>query len=289
MVNFGRMYSASRLAKSLMFNRFFVPLFSERAEMRQPQFVIFSSDLIGQGINFYGFWEHEELTALAEWLQRSGSTGGTMLDVGANIGNHSVFFSRLYERVHAIEPNPRTYDVLSLNASLVPNMTCFQIAASDNNGSARFLQERSNVGHSRIVDGSSDETGTIKVDCWRLDDYFPDLDDLKLVKIDVEGHEVRAIAGMEKLLARCSPVVLFEQQPENFVNGRSPAVEILRKNGYTEFYSVDRIPDTHRGGASGKLWFFTCSFLVGFRLAVRKRETVEPAFYEMLIAKKPRH
>lgn len=285
MVNFGRMYSASRFAKSLVLNGFFAPLFRDRAAANHPQFVVFSSDLIGQGINFYGYWEHEELTVLSSWLEANRLTGGTMLDIGANIGNHGVFFSRMYQAVYAVEPNPKTFEVLCLNASLVPNMRCFRIAASDVNGSVRLLQEQTNVGHSRIVAEQAAEH-TVEVDCWKLDDYFPDIEDVRLVKIDVEGHEVHALGGMRKLLDRCSPVVLFEQQPEEFEDGKSPTIELLRSCGYTEFYSVDRVPSTNRKGIPGKLWFLLCSLVIGFRLVVRRRDVLEPAFYEMLVATK---
>ena len=285
LVNFGRRYSALRMVKSVIFNKIFYPIFRARAAANHPQFVVFSSDLIGQGINLYGYWEHEELTALSHWLKANNLTGGAMLDVGANIGNHGVFLSEHYDTVHAVEPNPKTFAVLSLNAALVPNIQCHQIAASDSNGSVSFRQERTNVGHSRIVDGTSGQA-TTEVDCWKLDDYFPDVDNVRLVKIDVEGHEMSAIGGMQKILERCSPVVIFEQHLGGFVNGISPVIELLKKNGYTDFYSVDRIPSTQRGGRVGKLWFFLCSMLLGFRLVVRHRTTVEPAFYEMLIARK---
>lgn len=284
MVNFGRMYSASRFAKSLVLNGFFAPLFKDRAAANHPQFVVFSSDLIGQGINFYGYWECEELTALSDWLEANRLTGGTMLDIGANIGNHGVFFSRMYRSVCAVEPNPKAFEVLSLNASLVPNMRCFPIAASDVNGSVRLLQEQTNVGHSRIV--AEPGAHTVEVECWRLDDYFPDIEDLRLVKIDVEGHEAHALGGMRKLLERCSPVVLFEQQPEEFEDGKSPTIELLRSLGYTTFYSVDRVPSTNRKGIAGKFWFLLCSLAIGFRLVIRRRDVLEPAFYEMLIATK---
>lgn len=142
-----------------------------------------------------------------------------------------------------------------------------------------------NIGYSRIVDAPIDDN-TVEVKSWRLDDYFPEADAISLIKIDVEGHEPQAIRGMEGILRRCSPIVVFEQHFGAFIDGKSEVIELLKDNGYTEFYSVDRIPSTHRGGRLGKLWFFFCSLLIGFRLVIRKRTEVEPAFYEILIAKK---
>lgn len=285
MINFGRRYAAERLLKSAVFTKLFFPLFTQRAAERYPQFVIFSSDLIGQGINLYGYWEHEELEALAHWLKDHHVVGGAMLDVGANIGNHSVFLARHFDVVHAVEPSPRTFGVLLMNASLASNIQCHQIAASDRNGLAAFRLETVNVGYSRIVDAPPGDN-TIQVRCWKLDDYFQEVKDIRLVKIDVEGHEAQAIKGMEGILRKCSPVVVFEQHFSAFKDGKSEAIELLKKNGYTEFYFVDRVPSTQRGGRVVKLWFFLCSLLMGFRLVVKERTELEPAFYEMLIAKK---
>ncbi|MBT2326936.1 FkbM family methyltransferase [Variovorax paradoxus] len=271
--------------KSAIFTKLFFPLFTQRAADKHPQFVVFSSDLIGQGINLYGYWEHEELEALAQWLKDHHVIGGAMLDVGANIGNHSVFLAKHFDTVHAVEPSPRTFNVLSMNASLAPNIQCHQIAASDSNGLVTFRQETVNVGYSRIVDAPLSDN-TIQVKCWKLDDYFQEVKDISLVKIDVEGHEAQAIKGMERILRSCSPVVVFEQHFGAFKDGKSEVIELLKENGYTEFYSVDRVPSTQRGGRIGKLWFFLCSLLIGFRLVVRKRTELEPAFYEMLIAMK---
>ncbi len=285
MINLGRRYAAERLLKSAIFTKLFFPLFTKRAAEQYPQFVIFSSDVIGQGINLYGYWEHEELMALAQWMQDQHIGGGVMLDVGANIGNHSVFLAKHFDTVHAIEPSPRTFNVLSMNASLASNIKCHQFAASNSNGLVTFRQETVNVGYSRIVDAPLSES-TIQVKCWKLDEYFKESNDISLVKIDVEGHEAQAIKGMERILHRCSPVVVFEQHFGGFIDGTSEVIELLKENGYMEFYSVDRIPATHRGGRIGKLWFFLCSLLIGFRLVVRKHAELEPAFYEMLIAKK---
>ena len=287
MINFGRTYAAMRLVKSAILNKLLIPAFAERVAAKSPQMVIFSSDLIGQGINLYGYWEHEELVALTEWLNSHALLGGTMLDVGANIGNHSVFLARHFDRVHSVEPNPRTFKVLSMNALLADNIHCHQIAASDANGKIGFVQELLNVGHSH-VDKSGVATGrTIDVECWKLDDYLSKARDVRLIKIDVEGHELEALRGMERILERDAPTIVFEQHLGGFVDGKSDVIEFLRRSGYTEFHSIDRVPYMKRSGRLGKLWFFACSLLLGFRLTVRHHDVVHPDFYEMLIARKP--
>ncbi|SDD09373.1 methyltransferase, FkbM family [Variovorax sp. CF079] len=288
MLNFGRRYAASRILKSLIMNKVLVPEFSQRAAANHPQMVVFSSDLIGQGINMYGYWEFEELEVLAQWLKANGHVGGAMLDVGANIGNHSIFMSRYFEAVHAIEPNPRSYEVLALNANLAENIHCHQVAASDTNGTLRFEQEAGNIGGTYVLPEGWQPTGkAMELPCRRLDEEVADVRDVRLVKIDVEGHEYAAIQGMKGILDRDSPILVFEQHFGEFVDGKSKVVELLRSYGYTEFHSIDRIPSTHNAGKLGKLWFFACSLVRGMRIEVRPLDEVPPGFYEMLIARKP--
>ena len=59
-----------------------------------------------------------------------------------------------------------------------------------------------------------------------------------MVKIDVEGHELAVLKGGTALLKRDKPIVLFEQQVENFVDGKSPVYEYLKSVGYTKFSTV---------------------------------------------------
>ncbi|WP_436314544.1 hypothetical protein [Variovorax sp. LjRoot84] len=59
--------------------------------------------------------------------------------------------SRYFEAVHAIEPNPRSYEVLALNSNLAENIHCHQVAASDTNGTLRFEQEAGNIGGTYVL------------------------------------------------------------------------------------------------------------------------------------------
>ncbi|VWX61340.1 hypothetical protein VARIO8X_50160 [Burkholderiales bacterium 8X] len=56
-----------------------------------------------------------------------------------------------FDAVHAIEPNPKTYDVLRINARLAGNIHCHRVAASHAKTMLRFEQQLGNVGGSHIV------------------------------------------------------------------------------------------------------------------------------------------
>lgn len=211
-----------------------------------PPLVVFAHDYIGNEININGGYELAELETAFDWLAPYAAAFrvGAALDIGANIGNHTAFFAPRFGRVLSFEPNPRTFRVLSLNAELFGNVTCFNYGLSDAAAAAAMTLDRANVGGAR-VSGQS-ETGEVSIALRRLDDALdPDVD-VKLVKIDVEGHEARALAGAERTLRRHKPIVLFEQHEYDFRDGASEVVDLLKSFGYRRFAVVRERPAQRR-------------------------------------------
>jgi FkbM family methyltransferase len=129
--------------------------------------------------------------AWAESVQPGLFREATALDLGANIGNHSLFFADHFKQVQAFEPNERTFKVLTLNAELVGNVTCHQVGLSDMAGTAHFRVNPANIGSSRVV--ASAAPGTSEVRLTTLDAFTRGLADIKLIKVDVEGHDYAAL------------------------------------------------------------------------------------------------
>ena len=75
------------------------------------QMAVFSSDHISHDINLDGIYEKDYLLTLINWLKeiQIDIFNGVAIDVGANIGNHSVFFSKFFKKVYSFEPNPKTF------------------------------------------------------------------------------------------------------------------------------------------------------------------------------------
>ena len=83
-----------------------------------------------------------------------------ILDVGANIGNHSLYFSNFSKQVFSYEPNPNTFELLKFNTKNLSNINIYNIGISNKNEN-KFLNESNfNIGDSAIV--SSDEKKTSK-------------------------------------------------------------------------------------------------------------------------------
>ena len=73
-----------------------------------PQLVIFSFDHIGLSLNLEGRYENSSLMLVEEFIKNKlpNAKDKTALDIGANIGNHSIFFAKQFKYVYAFEPNP---------------------------------------------------------------------------------------------------------------------------------------------------------------------------------------
>lgn len=287
--NFGRAHAFGRLAGSLLLNQVLMKRIASRTDQGHPQLAVYSQDLIGQAINVYGWWEHEQLALLRQFIVQTMGRGGAMLDVGANIGNHSVCLCDLFDEVHAVEANPRTYKLLEFNAAPHAHMKTYQLAASDERRLLSFQVESINVGASRVVDGDRDRQPPcprIEVQAARLDDVLRPNAPLRLVKIDVEGHELQVIRGMSGLLATHGPCVVFEQQAVDFVDGSSAVITALRGCGYTRFFTVERTPSSRQGGRLNQVRSNLVALVRGLRMQIVETGHFAPAFYEMIIAVK---
>jgi FkbM family methyltransferase len=256
-----------------------------RASRRQV--AIFAFEHVGQAIEFDGVYELGELEALFAWAEvvAPGSfKNATALDIGANIGNHSLFFSDYFAKVESFEPSFQAFRLLEYNASLVGNIRCHNFGLSDAEGKAGLFVHDSNRGASRIV--TMGESISERIRLIRLDDVAGLDGDIKLVKIDVEGHEASVLLGAEKLIRQHQPIVIFELGPDEFVYGRPQSVEILKGYGYRHFATIQLHPRL------GPCWpkrlrviIESCwRYLVGKEMSVVLEDDLRPDFYHMVVA-----
>lgn len=175
-----------------------------------PQLAIFAFDHIGLRINLEGRYENHDLLLIREYLESVylDTYNSTALDIGANIGNHSIYFSEFFENVLAFEPNPRTFALLKVNAdyiSLKKNIKCFNYGLSNENGQLLFESSKSNLGGSNIVSQvlKFDDSSTFLIDVKRADEIELLFEKkISLIKIDIEGHELQALMGARELIKK---------------------------------------------------------------------------------------
>lgn len=168
-----------------------------------------NDDPIGESLTRFGEWAKGEIDLLSQFLP----LGSTVIDVGANIGTHSLAFAALSGaggRVVAIEPQPAIFALLSDNVT--------------RNGLSQVQVVNAGVGD-RIAELSIPEIdyrahintgavtlkgaiGTVAVPMITLDSL--DLQRCDLLKIDTEGMEIDVLRGAVELIKRDSPVIYAE-------------------------------------------------------------------------------
>jgi FkbM family methyltransferase len=189
---------------------------------------------VGRSLDRYGEWGEAELALLGLLLE----PGQVVVDVGANIGTHTVFFAKHVGptgQVIALEPQRAVYYTLCANVALngLANVICLEAGAArtrttlelpalDPNAPANF--------------GAASALGrragpTLRVEALPLDELS--LAQCALIKVDVEGMEAEVVAGARDTIARARPALFLEcNQP-----GGNPALlSLIEEIGYRAYW-----------------------------------------------------
>jgi FkbM family methyltransferase len=142
--------------------------------------------------------------------------GMTVIDVGANIGEYSLFMADLVGpkgRVIAVEPEPENFARLCKAVRHLAHVEKIHAAASASRGKLLlFLSEKLNVDHHTYDDGEG--RPCLEIEAIALDDHVPIGACVDLIKIDVQGAELSALKGAERILRENHDIkVLFEYWP----------------------------------------------------------------------------
>jgi FkbM family methyltransferase len=141
------------------------------------------------------------------FLTRVVDPGWVVLDVGAAIGQFSVFAARLPVRqVHAFEPSPENVSSLRRNLELndvTERVRVHQLALSDHAGEALFVTSH-NTYLSGLQSADAEVDHAVPVPVQTLDETVRDLglDRVDVLKLNVAGHEADVLAGAQELLRR---------------------------------------------------------------------------------------
>jgi FkbM family methyltransferase len=171
-----------------------------------------------------------ELDLLEEIKRRD--LKGIYVDIGANIGNHTIFFSNHCPstRVYSIEASPDIYKVLSRNCnenSLDTSVKLLNIAISKQLGTLYVSEiDPHNVGMTKVVETPTNK----KVQSSTIDRCFSEEKGrIVVLKIDIEGGEIDAICGGLKIIKHHRPLIIAECHSEKDFDNVS---KLLREIGY---------------------------------------------------------
>lgn len=155
------------------------------------------------------FYEAAELAVLKDVFPR----GGVYVDIGANIGNHALYVAAFLapSKVIPFEPNRPAIKILFENIGLNGLFPIFDLShlglGLSDAAAADFRMETPqalNLGMTHMVEGGGDILLTTG------DAALADEARIDLIKIDIEGMEMRALAGLSATLARTRPRILIE-------------------------------------------------------------------------------
>lgn len=158
--------------------------------------------------------------------------GSTVVDIGANIGYHSVQFARATGpngRVYSFEPDPDNLRLLrhNIRTNRLANVVVVPKAASDVTGTLTLYRSSENRGDHRVYD-SGDGRTAMSIDAVAPDDVLGAVTGpVSVIKLDIQGAESRAIAGMARFL---------EAHPEAWVATELWPIGLARSGSSVELY-----------------------------------------------------
>jgi FkbM family methyltransferase len=200
-------------------------------------FVIIENDLIGQFILRHGVWEGHLANIYSQLINET----DVILDAGANIGFHTVQFARFGKKVYAYDPQPTIFNLLSANIlfnGATDKVEQFMLGLSDKPGSIRMEPvnkfDQPNGMHNFGGRGlTNDETGEESVELVTFDK------DVDVIKIDIQGSEIYAFKGMEQMIDRCQPWIMFE----NYEDGENDkkVLDFLLNKGYVIYRLMNNL------------------------------------------------
>lgn len=153
------------------------------------------------------FYELKELKQLIGLFPE----GGVFVDIGANVGNHSLFAAKFLKpsKVIPFEPNPRAYNLLIQNVLVnqmggLFDLSKLGVGVSDVHSGGFAMEDRErNLGGAKMLEGQGD------LEVYPADQLLAD-ETPAMIKIDVEGMEMPVLAGLKDTIARARPIILAE-------------------------------------------------------------------------------
>ncbi|PIR87918.1 MAG: hypothetical protein COU10_02070 [Candidatus Harrisonbacteria bacterium CG10_big_fil_rev_8_21_14_0_10_45_28] len=201
-----------------------------------------TSSFIEWQIFFKGHYELPIVNLIKKYLLK----GGVFVDVGANIGCHSLVASKIAQKVIALEPVKRFADRIRGNCELngIKNISIVSLAASDKKGIIPFYapdDKEPNKGTGSFYKNAASQS-EIKAETSTLDEILKNEKRVDFIKIDTEGNDGKVILGSLDTIGKHRPIIVFEFIKESW-EASGVNLETISKLLQARDYDLKKIGD----------------------------------------------
>ena len=228
-------------------------------KVKHPRMVGYVFDNITTHALVDGWQDGFLLENLNNYLNtKSGMFDGACLDIGANVGFHTIFYSNIFKFVYSFEPNPLTYKLLEINTAsyLSDNVEIFNSAISPKIYGDICMSDNDlyNSGKASVVQKTD---GFNKISVFNEDDIHGLMgrvnENITFIKIDVEGYGPEVVKTLRELLVTNRPIIGFEvhnhkhfekiiKELEGIFKGFSDKIAVFDVRNYKSI-SIDKVKD----------------------------------------------
>lgn len=175
---------------------------------------------------------------------------GVILDIGANIGQTTLWMAQLLNdnnKIISFEPYPRTFLKLKKNLELnsYSNIILENIALGNTDSTINMVEEcETNSGGFRVYNPKAHgvRSKVTQVEQITLDQYFSNINEkITFIKIDVEGFEYNVLRGAKSIIKKHQPILYIELSNSNLKaqgSSASQVIELLHHYGIRNITNV---------------------------------------------------
>ncbi len=206
---------------------FFIP---DSINVGEVDLFLNKKDPVVSGSLALGVYERPETQLFLGLLKpASVKEAAVFIDVGANIGYYTALAARKVKKIIAIEPDPRSFALLSktVKENDLQNVTLYALALSDKNSEGLLYLSNANYGNNRLYPHFEAQEA-IPITLTRLDDLVKEDTASLIIKMDTQGAEGKVLAGMMRTLRSTPHVqILTEFFPQGMRHAGSNPEEFL--------------------------------------------------------------
>jgi len=178
-----------------------------------------------------------------------------VLDIGANLGLHSILMKKCGFEVSCYEPDPIHFEILKDNLALnhISDVEAHNKAVSTQDGKMEFVRVLGNTTSSHLAGSKSNPYGELKRFPVQMEAFCEIVTDVDLIKMDIEGHEKEVLLSTtSKDWENLDALVEIENADnaaaiyEHF--GNLGVNLFSQKRNWQEVHNVNDMPTSYREG-----------------------------------------